>query len=120
MEGPRQDPERIARNEGLFRMVNDGRELEAQDVGADGLVDFTCECGRLTCHEPLRLTVDEYEDVRRESRRFAIVDGHEFPDTEDVIARHQRYAVVRKRERVEPIVEASDPLRPGGPNAPGG
>lgn len=113
------DPERIARNEGLFRLLNDGRELEAQGLGVDGLVGFTCECGRLTCHAPIRLTVGEYEDVRREPRQFAIVAGHQFEDTEDVVAEHERYAVVRKRERVAPIVTATDPRRGSGPNAPG-
>jgi hypothetical protein len=112
------DAERIARNEGLFRLLNDGRELEAEGLGAEGLVDFTCECGRLACHEPMRLTVAEYEDVRREPRRFAIVSGHEFPETEDVIAEHGRYAVVRKRDDVAPVVEESDPRQSGGPNAP--
>jgi hypothetical protein len=103
------DSERVARNEGLFRLLNDGRELEAQDHGADAFVAFTCECGRLTCHQPLRLTVGEYEGVRREARHFAVVPGHEIPETEDVVARTNRYFVVRKRDDTAPIVEASDP-----------
>jgi hypothetical protein len=119
MAAGEEDPERIARNEGLFRLLNDGRELEAQGLGVDGLVAFTCECGRLTCHEPIRLTIGEYEQVRRQSRQFAIVVGHQFEQTEDVIAEHERYAVVRKREEAEPIVTAMDPRRGGGPNAPG-
>jgi hypothetical protein len=103
------DKERVARNEGLFRLLNDGRELEARDHGADGFVAFTCECGLLTCHQPLRLTVAEYEDVRCEARHFAVVPGHEIPETEDVVARTDRYFVVRKRDETAPIVEASNP-----------
>jgi hypothetical protein len=107
MEQQRKD--RVARNEGLFRLLNDGRELDAQALGHEGLVDFTCECGLLECHEPLRLTVSEYEDVRREARQFAIVPGHEFPESEDVVARGERFAVVRKRDDTAAMVEATDP-----------
>lgn len=118
MEGRHGDPERIARNEGLFRMLNDGRELEAQGLGIDGLVEFTCECGLLTCHDPIRLSVAEYEEVRREPRRFAIVDGHDFPEAEDVIDRRERYAVVEKRQPGAAVAEASDPRQHRGANAP--
>jgi hypothetical protein len=103
------DKERVARNEGLFRLLNDGRELEAQDLGGGGFVAFTCECGRLTCHQPLRLTVEEYEAIRRQARHFAVLPGHEFPEAEDVVDRTDRYFVVRKHGDTAPIAEASNP-----------
>jgi len=103
------DKERVARNEGLFRLLNDGRELEAQDLGDDGFVAFTCECGVLTCHQPLRLTVAEYEAIRSEARHFAVLPGHEILETEDVVERTDRYFVVRKRGEAVAIVEASNP-----------
>ena len=101
--------EHVARNEGLFRLLNDGRELDAQDGGGDGSVAFTCECGRLTCHQPLRLTIAEYEDIRREPRHFVVVPGHEIPDTEDIVKQADRYFVVRKRDEAGEIVEAINP-----------
>jgi hypothetical protein len=103
------DKERVARNEGLFRLLNDGRELEAQADGDDDQVAFTCECGRLTCHQPLRLTIAEYEAVRTQPRHFAVLPGHEIPETEDIVDRTDRYFVVRKRSETAPIVEASNP-----------
>ena len=47
------------------------------------------------------------------SRRFAIVDGHEILDAEQIVERHDRYTVVEKAAGPEAeIVEHTDPRRP--------
>jgi hypothetical protein len=102
--------QRVAMNEATFRKVNEGMEA-GQDPS--GLLTFVCECGRLGCNRLMQLTRAEYEDVRSDSRRFAIVDGHEIPEVEDVVARADRYTVVMKRgEPEEEVVERTDPRRP--------
>ena len=51
--------------------------------------------------------------MRSDPRTFAIIDGHEIADVEDVVARHERYTVVRKRGTPEEAVaESTDPRRP--------
>jgi predicted ThiF/HesA family dinucleotide-utilizing enzyme len=102
--------QRVAMNEATFRKVNEGMEA-GQDPA--GLLTFVCECGRLGCNRLIELTRAEYEGVRANSRRFAIIDGHEIPEVEDVVDRAARYIVVEKHGKPESeIVEHTDPRRP--------
>ena len=97
-------------NEATFRKVNEGME-SGQDPS--GLLTFVCECGRLNCTRLIQLTRAEYEGVRAHPRRFAIVEGHEIPETEEIVERHERYLVVEKTGAPEAeIVEHTDPRRP--------
>ena len=88
-----QRAERLGKNEALFREVND-RIKEITTF--DGDIEFLCECGQAACTRPIRLTLPEYEDVRADPRRFAIVPGHEVTDVERVIEQNERFAVVEK------------------------
>jgi hypothetical protein len=102
--------QRIAMNEATFRKVNEGMEA-GQDP--DGLLTFVCECGRLGCNKLIQLRRAEYEGLRANPRTFAIVEGHEIPDVEDVVGRTDRYIVVEKAGQPEAeIVEHTDPRRP--------
>jgi hypothetical protein len=102
--------QRVAMNEATFRKVNEGMEA-GQEAG--GLLTFVCECGRLGCNKLISLSRDEYEAVRANSRRFALVDGHEIDEVEDVVERFDRYTVVEKRGKPEAeVVEHTDPRRP--------
>jgi hypothetical protein len=105
-----EDIQRAAMNEATFRKVN-----ESMEVGQDpsGLLTFVCECGRLGCNQLIQLSRPEYESVRQNSRRFAILDGHELLEVEAVVERHDRYLVVEKVGDPEAeIVEHTDPRRP--------
>jgi predicted ThiF/HesA family dinucleotide-utilizing enzyme len=102
--------QRVAMNEATFRKVNEGIEA-GQD--ASGLLTFLCECGRLGCNKLMQLTRAEYEGVRADPRRFAVIDGHEIREVEDVVERTERYTVVEKRGKPEAeVVENTDPRRP--------
>jgi hypothetical protein len=105
-----QDRQRVAMNEATFRKVNEGMEA-GQDPS--GLLTFVCECGRLGCNRLIQLTRPEYEALRANSRRFAVIDGHELLEVEDVVERADRYLVVEKRGKPEAeVVENTDPRRP--------
>jgi len=68
-----------------------------------------CECGNIECLERLRLTAAEYDAAHAHPAQFVVVDGHVASDVEDVVARHDRYIVVRKRGRAGEIAaELSD------------
>lgn len=104
------DKQRVALNEATFRKVNEGMEV-GQDPG--GLLTFICECGRLGCSRLLELTRAEYEAVRANPRRFAVLSGHEMEEVEKVVERHDRYLVVEKAGDPEAeVVEHTDPRRP--------
>jgi hypothetical protein len=90
---------RVGENEVLYREVNERvRDLSDQFGLTVETVDFVCECGRLDCNEPIKLTGAEYADVRSDGATFAIKPGHELPDTETVVEEHETYFVVRKHE----------------------
>ena len=108
-----------ARNESLLREVNDRIEelsenVEAQGIAPEGgLVEFHCECGRDGCTERVRMTVAEYEHVRADNDRFAIVPGHETPEMEAVVEENERFVVVDKLPEAEPLVGADGQPRSG-------
>ena len=105
-----QSKQRVAMNEAAFRKVNEGMEV-GQDPA--GLLTFICECGRMGCTRMIQLTRSEYETVRANPRRFALLAGHEIDDVETVVERHDRYLVVEKKgAAVSEVVEHTDPRRP--------
>jgi hypothetical protein len=104
--------ERIALNEAAFRTANE--RMNAWSERADARTEphgFLCECADDDCRTWLKLTAREYEAVRADPMRFLIVPGHERPDAERVIERHDHYAVIEKYEEARRIVEGRDPRR---------
>jgi len=98
--------ERAARNEALFREVN---ERVATLAGGGAIeVGFVCECSDGACVERLHLARDEYHAVRENPRAFIVVPGHE-GDFELVLERHATYLVVEKQGDAGRISEQHDP-----------
>jgi hypothetical protein len=102
--------ERQVRNEDLMRTVND--QIAAIDEGATGWAEpeqqfeFQCECGRDPgCDAHILMTLAEYEVVRSQRDRFAVVPGHENGQIEHVVGHADRYLIVDKRDEVEHLVE---------------
>jgi hypothetical protein len=98
----------IARNEALFREVNE-RVQEVSEDRATVTNDYVCECGDSTCTQTVALRDDEYELVRADSLLFAVVPGHEILDVEDIVAQNQRFNVVRKHVAEAVLAQATDP-----------
>jgi hypothetical protein len=104
---------RAARNQSLFRAVNERLE---------GLADtfqfiaehttFTCECADETCVEPMLMTIDEYESLRAHPNRFAVLPGHVYADVEDVLSSNDRFVVVTKIGAGAEVAEEADPRSP--------
>jgi hypothetical protein len=86
--------ERLAGNENLFRNVNE-RIVELGDQW-DGTYDLVCECVDTNCMGVMRVDTEDYERLRLTTGRFAVLSGHERPEIEDVVERHQTYLVVEK------------------------
>jgi hypothetical protein len=83
---------RVAASQAILRKVNEAMRGDGSDA-----IAFRCECGRLGCNVLIQLTRGEYEAVRADARRFAVVPGHEVAEIEDVVERHDAYAVVATR-----------------------
>ncbi len=87
--------ERAARNEAMFREVNEGIEGAAASL-ATWHADFLCECHDLTCTELISLTLPEYVAISEHGDRFVLVPGHEDEALERVVEQNERFAVVEK------------------------
>jgi hypothetical protein len=102
--------ERLARNEILFRGVNERIEEQAVGQGPDAHVfEFLCECSNLDCSLRLRLTLSAYENVRRDPTSFVVAPGHELPEIEQVLIRAADYQVVQKEGGAARLAAAQDP-----------
>jgi hypothetical protein len=101
---------RAARNQSLFRVVNE--RLEGLAEAFQFIVEhtpFTCECADEACVEPMLMTVGEYESVRGHPSRFAVLPGHVDAEVEDVVEANDRFVVVSKIGAGAEIAEQFDP-----------
>ena len=103
----RASKDRFARNEAIFREVNE-RVADVMDAEAR-MTSFLCECGNLDCVEEVSLTSAEYVKLRSNSATFAVVPGHVLEDVETVIEETDRFQIVEKHPREAAIAEATDP-----------
>jgi hypothetical protein len=103
----------IAHNQAVFRIINERVTAwpERQAAPATEKLMFYCECGDEHCYERVYLTAEEYEAIRADSSRFAVVNGHVFPEAEDVVAEPNGYEVVEKHEDLDGITERLDPRK---------
>jgi chromosome segregation ATPase len=63
--------ERAARNEALFREVNERVEELHDKLTSGGTAEFVCECADETCTERLALPLATYERVRKSPLSFS-------------------------------------------------
>jgi hypothetical protein len=106
--------ERIARNNATFRDANEHIGAAAGVYGIDAPVPFICECADTRCSEIVRMTLEEYEEVRADSRHFLNIPGHQAAagGAAEVVAERNGYVIVEKLGRVGEIVEALDERLP--------
>jgi hypothetical protein len=104
--------ERLARNETIFREVNERVASVADNhLGEPIRYAFLCECSDTGCFERVDLTLGEYESVRATPTWFVIALGHELTEIEQVVRRNDEYQVVQKLGELGEAVAASDPRR---------
>jgi hypothetical protein len=87
---------RAAKNESLFREVNEGIRLLEESFELGEEVSFVCECSRLDCTDPVVVTLEEYKAVREGAAWFLVVCGHVDPEYERIVIENDRYAVIEK------------------------
>ena len=93
---PTRRDERLAKNEILFRKINERiQEVEGERWGWNP-VDFICECADETCTAVIALTQDEYKHLRGDPNRFAVLPGHEVTTIERVVEVRPTYLIVEK------------------------
>jgi hypothetical protein len=87
-----------AKNEELFRNVNERIETLSQTVAQDDpMMEYLCECDSAGCYERVRATRGEYESVRADPTHFIVIAGHQDPKVERVTFSNDRFLVVEKQ-----------------------
>ena len=94
----------------LFRGVNEAIQQQALRFGGiDDAYEFICECSSADCVERMTLTLRQYEAIRANGTRFAVVAGHADPHVELVVASARGHQVVEKDGAAGIIAEQADP-----------
>jgi hypothetical protein len=103
---------RLARNEALFRGVNEKVvEVSGEPGGPDTPLEIVCECGREDCVNQVVVTLAEYERVRSAPTHFVVKPGHELSEVDRVVEQTDRFAVVEKEEGEAAVARETDPRR---------
>ena len=107
----KQTKERLAKNEALFREINEKIRAINQDQGASdsGTWDFLCECADAECVEHVSLTLAEYEQARADPASFIVRPGHLRSGVETVTKRDGGYEIVTKLPGEEAVALETDP-----------
>ena len=101
--------ERLAKNEALFRALNENIRGLASGLRGREPFEFVCECATRDCFERLWLTLEEYERIRQDGTRFLVAKGHEDIAIEQVVARRDGYVVVEKDGVAGLVADEDDP-----------
>jgi hypothetical protein len=103
--------DRVAKNDATFRDANEQIRKSAESVDMPLGIPFLCECADESCTAIIRIPLDEYERVRRNSTWFFNALGHDKSAGPHAraVEEHQEYAVVEKVGRAAELVEELDP-----------
>jgi len=101
--------ERAARNEEIFRGVNERIEQGAQRHQLTTAIPFHCECGQASCFEYVELAPAHYDRVAAERYRFVVIPGHELEEIERVVERHEGFFVVEKTGEAREQIDRDHP-----------
>jgi hypothetical protein len=98
--------QRAARNEALFREVNENiARLEERHGTTSAQPVYICECANAACTEQIVIDADTYRRVRAEARCFFVRPGHQEPELERVVETHSDFLVVEKTGAAGQVAE---------------
>lgn len=102
--------ERLARNEVTARAFNEAIEQGHLHAQREGYIRMLCECADAACDRLVAISVAEYEEIRKDPRRFIVAHGHVLAQIEVPVTKTDRYTVVEKREGTPAdVAEEGDP-----------
>ena len=110
IDTPEQRRIRAAKNQSLFREVNEQLEGLAEAFQfISETANFCCECADVECVGTLPLSMTEYEALRADPNQFAVLPGHVYPEVERVVTENERYVVVAKIGEGGNVASEADP-----------
>jgi len=106
--------QKSARNQLVFRAVNERIAELAGDESETVVSLLICECGDPACAETLEITPADYERVRGHGARFVVLPGHEQSEGQRVVDGGACFVVVEVDGVDATAARAADPRRDGG------
>ena len=98
--------QRAARNEALFREVNENiARLEERHGTTAAEPVFLCECANADCTDHVSVEPEVYARVREEPRLFIVLPGHEDTQLERIVETHRDYLIVEKTGAAGEVAE---------------
>ena len=98
--------QRAARNEALFREVNDTiARLEEHSGTRSTEPGFVCECADADCTDQFPVDLDLYQRTREHPKMFFVRPGHQDLALERVVETHTHYLIVEKTGEAGQIAE---------------
>jgi hypothetical protein len=98
--------QRAARNESLFREVNENiARLEERHGTTATETAYVCECANAACAEQVAIDPPTYRRVREDPRLFFVRPGHEDAQLERIVERHRDYLIVEKTGAAGEVAE---------------
>jgi hypothetical protein len=101
--------ESAARNEEIFRRVNERIEAGAERHDVATPLPFHCECADAACVEKIEMPPSEYDRIASDVLRFVVMPGHEREEIERVIERRDGYLVVQKTGEAREQIQEDHP-----------
>jgi hypothetical protein len=101
--------ERAARNEEVFRSINEKIDEGAELHQVASMLPFHCECGRLSCTDTIELEPRTYDEIASNLLHFILKPSHRIAEIERVVAEHERYLVVEKIGDARAEIEREHP-----------
>jgi hypothetical protein len=101
--------DRAARNEEIFRNVNERIEDTARAHGFDQTLAFHCECSDVECRATIQMEAAAYDRIAADPVRFVIVPEHANEELERILERTGDYVVVEKVGEARRQIERDHP-----------
>ena len=86
---------RYAKNQALFRKVNERIAELTGTWWADQQLQIICECANTGCVAPLDVLLADYQRVRTHPGWFLIKPGHAVSEVEQVIEQQDGYEIIK-------------------------
>ena len=103
--------ERAARNEEVFRGVNERIEAGAEQHRVAASLPFHCECDDSGCMETIEIPPARYAEIVRERYHFVVLPGHEDPRIERIVETEDDFHVVEKIGEAREQIDRDHPQR---------
>jgi hypothetical protein len=100
---------RLKENEVIFQQANQGvADFIIEDSKTPNpVIDFYCECSDINCRERISLTPDRYHQLHKTERYFIAKEGHDIPEIERIVSKHNRFIVVEKYGEIPSVKDIS-------------